>query len=204
MSQPDPKVLDEAKRIAERFTEIACMLAGEKPQEWAPRILSRYRVLIGGRKYNRYHDDDLRKAIAAAEVLEAQLRLYGMAEDDFGFQNPDCVGAALSDLPDVSEFLRDQLLPDTAGGPIPDSRRRLCAAVCTQIWRRHRGEVQPYSPKHWEACEAYWQACGQPETSKSSNLNTWQRFCEWAAEHDEDEGWSADFDWQIQYVTRPK
>jgi hypothetical protein len=205
MTQPDPEVLAVAERMAVRFTEIAWMLGGGQPQEWTAKILHRYSVLIGrSRKHNRDDEEDERKAIKAAEELEGVLRLYGMVEDEFGFQNPYCVGAVLSDLPDVIEFLKDQLLPPTAGGPIPDDRRRLCAAVCTAVWRRHRGKVQPFNTNLWKACEEYWQACGQPETSKQSNLNTWQRSCEWAAKLDEDEDWNADFDWQIQYVTRPK
>ena len=201
----DPKALAEAKQLAVKFTAIARKLAGGQSQQWAPRILLRYSVLVGSRKHNHYQQEkDLLGAIKGAEALEAELRLYGIVEEDFGFQNPDCVGAVLSDLPDVIDFLKDQLLPKTGGGPIPDDRRRICAAVCIGVWRRHRGKVQRFNTKLWEACESYWQACGQPETSKQSNLNTWQRFCEWAAEHEEDEGWNANFDWQIQYVTRPK
>jgi hypothetical protein len=204
VNQPDPEGLAKAKQRAVKFNEIASMLAGCSPQEWAPRILRRYSDLVGRRKFSRYDEDDLLKAIKGAEALEAVLRQYAMVEDEFGFQNPNGVSAVLVDLPDVIDFLKEQLLPDTKGGRIPDSRRRLCAAICMEVWHRHRGEVQPFNTKLWEACEEYWQTCGQPETSKHSNLNTWQRFCEWAAERNDDDGWKTDFDWQIQYLTGPK
>jgi len=63
------------------------------------------------------------------------------------------------------------------GGPTPNSSRELCAAVCLDIWRRlHNGASRGYSVSLWQACEAYWQACGWPETSTKSRLKNWEPF----------------------------
>jgi hypothetical protein len=196
MTQPDPQVLAEAERVAIRAREIAWKLAGREPEDWAPAYLIRYRPLIRSRKFTRFDEEDDRDGIKAAKELKALLRLYILVEDKFGFQMPECVTTIYNELPDLIDFLKDQLLPDTAGGPIPDGRRRLCALTCITVWFRHRGKVQPFNNTLWEACEDYWQFSGQPETSKQSNLNTWQRFCEWAQDYDQVEDYN--LDWFIE------
>ena len=82
----------------------------------------------------------------AARVLENGLRTYSIAEDRFGLECP------------------------------PDSRRLVCAAVCAEVWHLQRGEVQPFSATLQEACEEYWQCCGNDETGDAKgSIRTWER-----------------------------
>jgi hypothetical protein len=60
-------------------------------------------------------------------------------------------------------------------GPKLDHPRHLCAAVCMAIWREVWGRPQPHSPKLWEACEAYWVACGHP-ANPSGHIKNWEDY----------------------------
>jgi hypothetical protein len=190
----------EAKRLALKFTEVARMLVDGSPAGWVPRILLHYSPLIGYHQSpSRYHDDDAALAAGAAQELELELRSYVIASERFGFQLPDCVEAVLIDLPDVIEFLKGQSRPEVKGGRAPDTRRRICAAVCKEVWRRHHDGLQPTSRRLWRACDDYWLACGQL-TSDKGELRTWEWFCRWAAQQN-DEEWNEDFERQIQRLT---
>jgi hypothetical protein len=130
-------------------------------------------------------DDDNtveRRLFAAAKYLEDWLPMYSKAADKVGVEYPICID-------DVTLALHEELIPFLASevdqpkdGPKPDRRRRLCAAVSLEVWRKLHGSVQPYSTKLWEACEAYWQACGHPETSTTSRLKNWEPFLVWASQ----------------------
>jgi len=97
-------------------------------------------------------------------------RVYEMIGEEY----PACID-------DLDRAL-DELLPILAEGverprrgPKRDSRRHLCAAVCLGIWREVHGAPQPHSPKLWEACEAYWVACGHP-ANPSGHTKNWEDF----------------------------
>ena len=160
---------------------VAAIIAKGRPHEWMVPELVRRSPLVGYRRnYIKDDDTDDKSAIVAARNLEEQLRIHVLAAEliapgDYDqLPLPDCIETVLRDLPEVIEYLESQLLPSRKGGPTPDRRRRLCAFVCADLWRRQHGEVQPRSHRLWEACEAYWQACGHPGTSAYS-ATIWMR-----------------------------
>jgi hypothetical protein len=154
------------------FAEVAKLLAGREPPVWVVPHLSKYSPLVGYRR-NPGEDDD-KKMIKTARELESMLALYTMVEERFGIEVPDEVDTASLALHELIEYLESELRPRRKGGPTPDSRYRLCAAVCAEVWRRERGELQPHSRNLWEGCQKYWQACGQPATSAKGNLDNWE------------------------------
>ena len=115
-----------------------------------------------------------------SEALTTYAKVEAAVEDRHGFPVPEAVDAASNALDDLIEYLEGQLRPPRAGGPTPDSRRWICAAVCGYVWQRHHHQkVQPFSPKLQEACEEYWQACGHSETGKPGSGNAaknWEEF----------------------------
>jgi hypothetical protein len=104
-------------------------------------------------------------------ALEAQV--YAGVEALFGFEAPSVFGDADASLQEVTDFL-ERYLPERAGRT-PDGRRLVCARVCLVLWRKQHGET-PYSPGLWEACELYWQACGNTTTSKTCDWANWKRY----------------------------
>jgi hypothetical protein len=188
VNQPDPQVLAEAKQIAIKFKEVAWMLWGGQPPEWVVPLLRDQQRLVG--YWRNPSDDDDKKLIKRATDLAKALSDYGKveaeAEDLYGFPASDVVGAASIALDDLIEYLESQLRPPRRGGPTPDSRRRICAAVCGYVWQRQHREVQPYSLKLQEACEAYWQACGQQGTGDSAKGNVHKNWEEFLVRHTND------------------
>jgi hypothetical protein len=171
------------RKPAAAFAGVASALAKDKPPpEWLVPMLVHYSPLVGARRNPDEADD--KKMIKAARELEGMLAIYGMVEDQFGFELPEEVDTASLALHELIEYLESELRPPRKGGPTPDSRYRLCAWVCGEVWRRERGELQPYSRNLWEACEKYWQACGQPATSAKGNLDNWQERLEWVRDTD--------------------
>jgi hypothetical protein len=162
----------------EEAEEVAAML-GAGGEDWAVAKLRENAKLIG------YHtgtdnDDVERLMFESALHLRDWLPLYLKLEQDYGEECPLFIHDALNMLDDeLIPFLAEQIKLPRDGRP-PDSRLRLCAAVCLGIWRRVKGAAQPYSEKLWEACEAYWVACDHPSSPKG-NVKKWQRLLEWAA-----------------------
>jgi hypothetical protein len=100
---------------------------------------------------------------------------------------PEEVDTASLALHELIDYLQSEIPPARRGGPTPDGRRQLCAAICGYIWRREHGEMEPYSRKLQAACEEYWKACGQAETGKGGTGNAprnWEEFLVWAHKHD--------------------
>ena len=118
-------------------------------------------------------------------MLEAALCLQDVravdahVEKRYGFEIPEEVDTALQALHELIEYLQSELPSARQGGRIRDGRYRLCAAVCAEVWRRQHDKLEPYSRNLWQACEKYWQACGQPGTSAKGNLDNWEPRLEW-------------------------
>jgi hypothetical protein len=104
--------------------------------------------------------------------LAFEAQVYAGVEAVFGFEAPSVFDDADTSLQEVIDFL-ERYLPER-GGRTPDGRRLICARVCLVLRRKQRGET-PYSPGLWEACELYWQACGNPATSNTGDLENWRR-----------------------------
>ena len=155
------------------FASVIAKLTSDPP-DWLPRVLEHYSPLIGAANPDDRKDDKL--LLDAARVLENGLRTYSIAEDRFGLRCPECVDTVLGALPELIEYLETQIRPPQKGGKLPDSRRLVCAAVCAEVWRLQRGEVQPFSATLQDACEEYWQCCGNTETGDAKgSIRNWER-----------------------------
>lgn len=176
-------------RRAQSFTAVALLLTnGTPPPEWLIPELERLSPIIGYHRTASPRDEAYDKEmIFAAKNLEQHLRTIVIAEEEFELGVTDCVETVLISLPEVIEFLEAQLRPPRKGGQIPDGRKRVCAGVCADCWRRLHGAVQPSSPKLQAACEEYWQTCGHPGTSTASNLKHWKRYLEEVADVADDD-----------------
>jgi hypothetical protein len=162
-----------------QFAEVARQLG--MPE--AEPMLAHWSRHVGyRRKLNKFDDADTRKMISIASQLEDQLRIYSQIEKQFGIEVPEEVDSASQALSELIEYLQSEL-PRRKGGPDPDTRRRFCAAVCGYIWQRSHDKVQPYFPPLQAACEAYWLACGQVETS---DVKGWDEYLEWARDYPTD------------------
>jgi hypothetical protein len=105
--------------------------------------------------------------------------MYARAADMIGEEYPPCIDEVMTRLEEeLIPFLAKEVvtLPKRKGGPLPDIKRHLCAEVCANIWKKLYTVHQPSSEWLWQACEAYWQACGYPETSAVSRLRNWERY----------------------------
>ena len=181
----------------ERFLEPAKLLAnGNDPERLAEALASWARLVGFPRRVDDDQDD--RDMLLAARILEEKLPYY--VQDNLGLPTRDYVDAVLIALPQLIEFLEAQVRPPRKGNRPPDSRRRLCAAVCAEAWRYYRGETEPYSPHLQAACEAYWQRCGHPETSKTGRLKNWEPFLVWA-KRESDEEFRENFAHQLNDTT---
>jgi hypothetical protein len=155
------------------LASVAAIIAKGSSPEWLLEELARFAPLIG---WPRNPPDDLSPAMAAIDCLENELVMYATAAERFDLELPDCIDAASTALVGLREFFEEQRRPARKGGPTPDGRRKLCAGVCASAWRRLHDKVEPYSQKLQAACEEYWQACGQSETSTMGRLKNWQPF----------------------------
>jgi hypothetical protein len=147
---------------------------GDVP-DWLVEELWLMARLIRGEK-DKPGDGDVSLAIAVIDVLEHELSVVEAAEETFGLETDERVEVASNALYELREFFEELRVHRGKGGPMPDGRRKLCAAVCADIWKKLWGEVQPYSPKLQQACELYWLACGHSESSsEGGELRSWER-----------------------------
>ena len=94
----------------------------------------------------------------------------------FGLPCPPDVAVVLDSL----ERLKPDLdrLRGTTGRPkhrTRDVRRQMCADVVVEAWKLVHGKVTPYSEKLYDACTAYWRACGGREIGEANNPRVWER-----------------------------
>ena len=182
------------------FTDVAMLLVnGNDPKRLAVALAS-YARLIGIRRLTMADNEDDKHLLTAARILEEKLPLY--VQDHLGLPTPDYIDAILVALPELIEFLQAQVRPPQKGNDPPDSRRRVCAGVCLEAWRYyHHGQAQPYSSKLQDACEMYWQRCGNPETGNAKgSIKNWERDLVWARDVN-DEDFRQNF---LHYITTPK
>jgi hypothetical protein len=155
--------------------DVAAQLCPGPPPDW---VLARLRqnALLVGFHIGTDNDDVELQLYASALYLRDWLPMYVRVAKMIGEDYPDCIDPLTTALEELIPILAKDIRPPTAHRP-PDLRRRLCAAVCLGIWREVRGVEQPYSPKLWAACEAYWVACGHPP-NPSGNVKRWERLLE--------------------------
>jgi len=152
--------------------EVAALLCPASPPDWVLDKLRQNRPLVG------YHtgtvsDDVERLLFQSALCLRDWLPMYVRAAEMIGEEYPPFIDDVTTHLEELIPFLAKDIHQPKDGRP-PDLRLRLCAAVCLSIWRDVRGKEQPYSPKLWAACEAYWVACGHP-AKQSGNVKRWEQ-----------------------------
>jgi hypothetical protein len=162
------------------------LVNGNDPKRLAV-ALENYSRLVGfPRRLTMDDNKDDEHLLLAARILDEKLPYY--VQDHLGLPTPEYVDAILIALPELIEFLEAQVRPPQKGGQPPDSRRRICAAVCAEAWRHYHGEAQPFSSRLQEACEAYWQSCGHPETGKANgSIRNWERHLRWAVDANDEE-----------------
>jgi hypothetical protein len=152
--------------------EVAALLCPASPPDWVIARLNQNAPLVG------YHtgvvsDDVERLLFESALRLRDWLPMYVRAAEMIGEDYPLCIDTITTELEELIPFLAEGIHQPKDGRP-SDARLQLCAAVCLGIWREVRGVEQPYSEKLWEACEAYWVACGHP-LNPSGNVKRWRR-----------------------------
>jgi hypothetical protein len=154
--------------------DVAALLCKGPPVDWVMDRLRINEALVAGAKRN-YDDTVERLMFESALHLDRWLGMYSRIERQFGIEMPDCIDQVSQGLDELIYFLAEQIKLPGKGGPIPDGRRHLCAEVCAEVWQELHSH-QPRSEKLWEACEAYWLACGHAETSAVSRLRNWERY----------------------------
>jgi hypothetical protein len=159
------------------FVATARLVANGSAPEWLMLGLAHFSEIIAEEPIPsdeaRRLSQTIKRMHDAADYLIKWLpTFYHTALLDF----PDDVAVALRALPRVKRFLAKVMnTPSRAGEPRPDVRRQTCAGVVVEAWRIVHGEPEPESPKLWEACNAYWQACGHEY--QGNDTDTWERDC---------------------------
>jgi hypothetical protein len=185
--------------MTNRFADVAATIAKGPPPEWLPPALAYFRDhYIGGAlakagKPSREGEIE-RVMLKAAKLLHSWLPMYALETDA---ECPDEVEDMLTLLPVVIDFLERDVaefdaIPPRGGGPRPDLRRPVCAAVCAEAYGVVHGQIEPYSQHLQKACEEYWVACGNPPTGKSGSgyRKNWEDYLLLVA--DEDNEWIRD------------
>ncbi len=163
------------------FASVAALIAKGSAPQWLIRGLEHFSVGIAGGDFTK---DDHKKFVEVFEEMERAcdtliqwLPLY--EHIGFGIQCPDDVRIALQVLPLIKEDL-----PRTTRriGRRPDTGQGICAAVVVEAWKFFR-QAEPPSEALYEACDAYWTACGRVERAETDN---WRRNVEQAIADDND------------------
>ena len=163
----------DAKPTLEDVAMALCK--GAAPPDWIVARLREWVSLIADTTKDQGDDDIDRLLFKSALHLQRLLPLYTVrVYEMIGEEYPACI--------DDLDGALDELIPILAEGverpkrgPKLDPSRHLCAAVCAAIWCEVWGKPQPHSPTLWEACEAYWVACGREEYS-SAHIKNWEDY----------------------------
>jgi hypothetical protein len=164
------------------FADVATLLAnGNDLPKWLIPALAHFSELVGV-KHHRTDDDTVeRNLLRCAEYLDRWLPMYVGAYAKLGIEDdvPECIDAVMLPLQDLIVFLSKDFLHKG------NSQRRVCAAICAEIWRTLHGATQPHSVHLQEACVAYWRTCKQEPRGHNYPQN-WLRDLEWALAEDDD------------------
>ena len=157
------------------FSRVARLLAkGLALPEWLIPALAHFGELVGAPP----DDDDTveRNLLRSAEYLDRYLPMYAMIAERVGDEIPDCIEAILPQLQDLIPFLAKDLLQHK-----PGNNRRVCAAVCAEIWRLLHGAMEPHSVYLQRACNEYWRRCGQEPIGRKlkNEPRNWERNLLW-------------------------
>jgi hypothetical protein len=165
----------------EKVASLLCK--GEPAPDWVVPRLERARTAVGDPRPLKDTDDgsiDRLLLESAMHLKRLLVDVHSRAADLLDDEYPPGLDQTWDGLEELIPFLTEQVVlhKKRKGGPNPDTRHHLCASVCARIWEELYGDHQPRSEWLWKACEAYWVACGQPETSAPSKqrLRNWERY----------------------------
>src|SRR5262249_18894599 len=139
---------EEAQRLQRLVLEAVACIVGGKSGQLVP-TLERFIPLVSNPKPTSEDEAQNKKLIAdlreLAKRLEQKAQVYATVEKVFGFPAPMIIDDTLANLFELAEYLQGELRAPRKGGPTPDGRRLVCAAVCAELWRKVHGTLQPYS-----------------------------------------------------------
>jgi hypothetical protein len=158
-----------------RFVAVARLVTNEPP-EWLMVGLEHFGEFVGREKTEGL-DGIIRRMKDAADTLLKFLPAFKHLP--LGLPCPPDVPVVLDALPRVKQHL-DRLGKKRTGRPT-DVRRQLCANVVVEAWKLIHGKTQPRSDKLYDACSAYWRACGGKEIGETSDPSVWRRNVEKAS-----------------------
>jgi hypothetical protein len=163
------------------FSAVARLLARvDNPPEWITTILARYGELVAVPDFDD-SDAVTLNLLRDAEYLNRWLPMCVEAYARVDLDVPECIDTILAHLPDLLILLAEDL-PHKG-----DSRRRVCAALCAEIWRNLHGAIEPHSVYLQKACDEYWRQCGQEPIGRQleNEPRNWERPLRWAQTADD-------------------
>jgi len=151
--------------------EVARIIAKGPPPEWLVPALEHFSVGMVGEGDDQHIKALIGQLDTATDTLIRWLPIW--EHMPWGWQSADCVQILRATLPEFKMHL-DLLTKKHSGRP-REMGREVCAAVVVEAWRRIHGKVEPRSKKVYEACKAYWGACGGKPIGKIDDIDNWER-----------------------------
>jgi hypothetical protein len=164
--------MDERRRIEDppTISDVAQKIVGDgSVPDWLVRALEHFSDLVGhSDKGNTVVE---KRMLEAARYLEEWLPMYVRLEERFGFEQPDWIDELSTALYQAIEFLEDETRPL---GKQPDARFVVCALVVSRAYELVHGK-RSAALGLGEACELYWQACGNEQRGEYGEPLNWRR-----------------------------
>jgi hypothetical protein len=157
-----PNVVSVAYRIAN----------GGDPPDWLAPALERVSPFVQSEakitpSLYREYKNRLRRMKKAIDTL---LELFPLIERLPDGLLPPILTGFEENLPVLRQWL-DELIR-RPGGRRPHLGRELCADLICFYWKRVNGKIEPRSDRVYDACELYWQVCGN---DPSGDIENWRR-----------------------------
>ena len=186
--------MDELRRptkltlVPNRFAGVARTITKDaQSPDWIVTGLQHFSDGISPNKQDRRRvsPDDYRRMVGKTLVASDMLMNYLPAFQHLpmGFQCPRDIAVVLDALPRIM-LLLEKANPMPRAGHRRNSRQGICAGVIVEIWKLVHGKVEPRNQQLYEACGAYWNACGNPEIGATVALENWRRAAERASGSD--------------------
>ena len=156
------------------FDPVAAMIAKGPTPKWLILGLEHFSLAVAGGDFTK---EDHKKFVEVLEQMEQAcdtliqwLPIY--EHMGCGVQCPEEVWIARHVLPLIKADL-----PHTSRkiGRRPNTGQGVCAAVIVEAWKLCRGKAAPRSEALYEACQAYWSACGRAERGETDDRTNWRR-----------------------------
>ena len=130
-------------------------------------------------------EDEDRALLAAVKDLERRLvwevHVHDIIEKKWpGLPAPMILDETMNKLTELAQYLEDQLRPPRKGGQTPDSRRRVCAGVCADAWRRLHGGCSRLASGFGRLAKSTGRRVVIPKPAPAGRLKNWEPFLKWA------------------------